>query len=76
MFKQCSPAPLPADGLAAALALFGQSRMLPREAYVDPAVFEWEQHNIFSGWTCVGHASDLAAVAPRRRWAPARTRSC
>ena len=59
MFKQGAPAPVPADGLAAALAPFGQSRMLPREAYVDPAVFEWEQHNIFSGWTCVGHACDL-----------------
>ena len=54
MFKQHGPAPIPADGLAAALAPFGQSRMLPREAYVDPAVFEWEQHHIFSGWTCVG----------------------
>ena len=52
--------------LAAALAPFGQSRMLPREAYVDPAVFEWEQHNIFSGWTCVGHACDLAAVGAQK----------
>ena len=66
MFKQHPPAPLPADGLAAALAPFGQSRMLPREAYVDPAVFEWEQRNIFSGWTCVGHASDLAAVGAQK----------
>jgi Rieske 2Fe-2S family protein len=40
--------------------------MLPREAYVDPAVFEWEQHNIFSGWTCVGHASDLDAVGTQK----------
>ena len=66
MFKQGAPAPVPADGLAAALAPFGQSRMLPREAYVDPAVFEWEQHNIFSGWTCVGHACDLAAVGAQK----------
>ncbi|MGZ8801391.1 MAG: aromatic ring-hydroxylating oxygenase subunit alpha [Mycobacterium sp.] len=66
MFKQHGPAPVPADGLAAALAPFGQSRMLPREAYVDPAVFEWEQHNIFSGWTCVGHAGDLAAVGAQK----------
>ena len=43
MFKQHGPAPVPADDLAAALAPFGQSRMLPRAAYVDPAVFEWEQ---------------------------------
>lgn len=57
---------MPADGLAAALAPFGQSRMLPREAYVDQAVFDWEQRNIFSGWTCVGHAGDLAAVGTQR----------
>ena len=43
MFKQDRSAPVPADDLAAALAPFGQSRMLPREAYVDPAVFDWEQ---------------------------------
>jgi phenylpropionate dioxygenase-like ring-hydroxylating dioxygenase large terminal subunit len=66
MFKQGDPAPVPAAGLAAALAPFGQSRMLPREASVDPAVFEWEQHNIFSGWTCVGHASDLATVGTQK----------
>src|SRR5687767_15943281 len=66
MFKQDGPAPVPAEGLAAALAPFGQSRMLPREAYVDPAVFEWEQRNIFSGWTCVGHAGDLATVGAQR----------
>ena len=66
MFKQGDPAPVPAEALAAALAPFGQSRMLPRESYVDPAVFDWEQHNIFSGWTCVGHASDLAAVGAQK----------
>src|SRR6185437_5847585 len=66
MFKQHPPAPLPADGVAAAMAPFGQSRMLPRESYVDPAVFEWEQRHIFSGWTCVGHASDLAAVGAQK----------
>jgi phenylpropionate dioxygenase-like ring-hydroxylating dioxygenase large terminal subunit len=66
MFKQHSPAPVPADDLAAALAPFGRSRMLPREAYVDAAVFEWEQANIFSGWTCVGHASELSGVGAQR----------
>jgi glycine betaine catabolism A len=66
MFKQHNPAPVPADDLAAALAPFGRSRMLPREAYVDAAVFEWEQANIFSGWTCVGHANDLAGVGAQR----------
>jgi glycine betaine catabolism A len=66
MFKQGDPAPVPADDLAASLAPFGHSRMLPTAAYVDPAVFEWEQRNIFSGWTCVGHASDLAGVGTQR----------
>jgi Rieske 2Fe-2S family protein len=66
MFKQHDPAPVPAEGLATALAPFGQSRMLPREAYVDPAVFEWEQRNIFAGWTCVGHAGDLATVGAQK----------
>ncbi|MDT5077926.1 MAG: glycine betaine catabolism [Mycobacterium sp.] len=66
MFKQHSPAPVPADDLAAALAPFGRSRMLPREAYVDAAVFEWEQANIFSGWRCVGHGGDLAGVGAQR----------
>ncbi len=40
--------------------------MLPREAYVDPEVFDWEQRNIFSGWVCVGHASDIAPVGAQR----------
>ena len=66
MFKQHGPAPVPADELAAALAPFGSSRMLPRAAYVDPAVFEWEQANIFSGWICVGHASELAGAGAQR----------
>jgi Rieske 2Fe-2S family protein len=66
MFKQIGPAPVPADDLAAALAPFGQSRMLPRAAYVDPAVFAWEQQAIFSGWTCVGHAGDIAAPGMQR----------
>jgi Rieske 2Fe-2S family protein len=66
MFKQLDPAPVPADDLAAALAPFGRSRMLPRAAYVDPAVFEWEQRNVFSGWICVGHAGDLNGVGTQR----------
>ncbi|MBS1696286.1 MAG: aromatic ring-hydroxylating dioxygenase subunit alpha [Actinobacteria bacterium] len=66
MVNQDGPAPVPAGDLAAALAPFGQSRMLPREAYVDPEVFAWEQRNIFSGWTCVGHAGDLGTVGAQR----------
>ena len=40
--------------------------MLPRASYVDPEVFEWERRAIFSGWSCVGHASDLAAPGTQR----------
>ena len=66
MFKQHEAAPVPADDLAASLAPFGSSRMLPTASYVDPAVFDWEQRTIFSGWTCVGHATDLAGVGAQR----------
>ena len=48
-------APIDKAGLAAALRPFGESRMLPRAAYVDPAVFAWEQRHFFGGgWLCVG----------------------
>jgi glycine betaine catabolism A len=66
MLTQDGRAPVPAADLAAALAPFGRSRMLPRESYVDPEVFDWEQRNIFSRWTCVGHASDIAEVGAQR----------
>ena len=36
------PAPLDPAALAQTLRPFGESRMLPRAAYVDPAVFDWE----------------------------------
>jgi Rieske 2Fe-2S family protein len=60
------PAPVPADDLAATLAEFGQSRMLPRAAYVDPAVFAWEQANIFSGWMCLAYSADVAEPGTQR----------
>ena len=41
--------------------------MLPRAAYVDPAVFAWEQRHFFgSGWTCVGFSSQLAQPGDQR----------
>ena len=55
-------APVPAAGLAAALRPFGESRLLPRAAYVDQAVFDWEQRHFFrGGWTCVGRSEDVSA---------------
>ena len=54
-------APIDQAGLAASLQPFGQSRMLPRAAYVDPAVFAWEQRYFFgAGWVCAGHSSQVA----------------
>jgi Rieske 2Fe-2S family protein len=65
MFNQ-DHAPVPADDLAASLAPFGESRMLPRAAYVDPAVFAWERRHIFSSWMCVGYSADLPEPGVQR----------
>ncbi len=62
-----APAPIDPLGLAAALAPFGQSRMLPPEAYTAESVFEWEQRHFFEGgWTCVGTASAISAAGDQR----------
>jgi glycine betaine catabolism A len=56
------PAPLDPGALAQALTPFGESRMLPPAAYVDPAVFEWEKRHMFGGgWVCVGRSDQVAA---------------
>ncbi|HEY2298452.1 MAG TPA: aromatic ring-hydroxylating dioxygenase subunit alpha [Jatrophihabitans sp.] len=65
MFNQ-DVAPVPADDLAASLAPFGHSRMLPRTAYVDPEVFAWERRHIFSSWMCVGYSADLPEPGSQR----------
>jgi Rieske 2Fe-2S family protein len=60
-------APVEAAGLAQSLRPFGESTMLPRAAYVDRAVFDWEQRHFFgSGWTCVGFSSQLAQPGDQR----------
>jgi Rieske 2Fe-2S family protein len=65
MFSQGS-APVSADALAASLKPFGQSVMLPPEAYTSAEVFAWEQRNFFSGWQCVGRSADLAERGHQR----------
>jgi Rieske 2Fe-2S family protein len=61
------PAPVDHAALAASLAPFGQSRMLPRTAYVDPAVFDWEQRHFFGGgWMCVGRSDQVAEPGGQR----------
>jgi Rieske 2Fe-2S family protein len=60
-------APLSPAGVADALRPFGESRMLPRAAYVDPAVFAWEQRHFFGGgWLCVGRSDQLPNPGDQR----------
>ena len=55
------PAPLDPAALAESLRPFGQSRMLPRAAYTDQAVFDWEQRYFFGGsWMCIGRSDQVA----------------
>jgi Rieske 2Fe-2S family protein len=53
-----TPAPIAPELLAPALAPLGQSTLLPRAAYTDPAVLDWEHDAFFSGWLCVGRSED------------------
>ncbi|HEY7146984.1 MAG TPA: aromatic ring-hydroxylating dioxygenase subunit alpha [Streptosporangiaceae bacterium] len=54
-------APVDPAGLADALKPFGASRMLPVAAYLDPAVFAWEQQHFFGGgWNCVALSAQVA----------------
>ena len=61
------PAPLERSALVHALAPFGQARMLPRAAYVNPAVFDWERrHFLAGGWMCVGLSEDVSQPGDQR----------
>lgn len=41
--------------------------MLPREAYTDPAVFEWEQRYFFGrGWLCAGRSDQVTNPGDQR----------
>ncbi len=68
MFSQTGEAaPIVRAGLEAALRPFGESRMLPRAAYVDAAVFAWEQEHFFSrGWVCAALGEDVAEPGDHR----------
>jgi len=53
-------APLDPSTLRPVLAPLGAARALPREAYVSPDVFAWEQRAFFEGsWVCAGRSSSL-----------------
>jgi len=61
------PGPLDPAALAESLRPFGQSRMLPRAAYTDQAVFDWEQRRFFAdGWMCVGRSDQVANPGDQR----------
>jgi Rieske 2Fe-2S family protein len=59
------PAPLDPEQVALALAPFGQSRLLPRDAYVSDEVLEWERRYLFDDWMCVGRSSDVPETGMR-----------
>ncbi len=66
MLDATAPPFEPVD-LEPALRPFGQSRMLPRDAYVSPRVFAFEQERFFAGsWVCVGREGDLAGTGAQR----------
>jgi glycine betaine catabolism A len=54
------PAPVPAGDLERALRPFGESTMLPAQAYTAPEVLAWEQRHVFAGtWSCLGRLDEL-----------------
>jgi len=61
------PAPIDQAAVARSLQPFGRSVTLPPAAYLDPAVFSWEQrHFLGGGWMCLGFGSDLAQPGDQR----------
>jgi Rieske 2Fe-2S family protein len=65
--QKAVPAPINRAELDEALRPFGESVMLPRAAYVDPAMFAWERRNFFDGgWVCVGLSSQLPGTGDQR----------
>jgi Rieske 2Fe-2S family protein len=63
----CPPAPLDPAAVAQSLRPFGESRMLPRAAYVDQTVFEWEKQHMFGGgWVFVGRSDQVAGPGDMR----------
>jgi Rieske 2Fe-2S family protein len=58
--------PLPRSELEAVFDPRGSGRMLPRGAYTDPAVMQWELQHFFAGsWVCVGRVEKVAQPGAR-----------
>jgi len=55
-------APIKPRDLDSSLLPFGESSMLPGEAYTSDAVLAWERRHLLAGsWTCLGRTADLGA---------------
>ncbi|MEO6823004.1 MAG: aromatic ring-hydroxylating dioxygenase subunit alpha [Candidatus Nanopelagicales bacterium] len=61
-----TPAPLDAQELQRCVGPVEQARLLPRGAYVDAAVLQWEQHHFFGDWICAGRSADIAEPGMQR----------
>jgi glycine betaine catabolism A len=67
MLDAAAASPFSPDDLADALRPFGQSVMLPREAYTSEQVLAFELERFFTGsWVCVGRDADLGAPGSQR----------
>ncbi len=60
-----TPAPIAPELLTTALAPT-DSTVLPRAAYTDPAILDWERKNFFSDWVCVGRSEDIPESGSQR----------
>jgi Rieske 2Fe-2S family protein len=61
------PAPIDPAKLMPVLRPFGESRVLPRDAYVDPDVFAWEQENFLRRrWICTARSEELPSPGDQR----------
>jgi Rieske 2Fe-2S family protein len=59
--------PLSADLLEPALLPFGESTMLPAEAYTSPEILAWERRHFFAAsWVCVGRVEAVFADGRRQ----------
>ena len=61
------PAPIDRAKLDEVLRPFGESRLLPREAYVDPEVFAFEHEQfIRNQWVCIARGEEIPSRGDQR----------
>jgi Rieske 2Fe-2S family protein len=67
MEPRADRAPVDREALERTLALFGESRTLPGEAYASADVFAWERERFFDrSWLVLGRAADLERTGDQR----------